>query len=141
MSIKLKLSGYDIIRNKSTLPKLYKLYVKMPNRTMNNRMNKRGQLSNLTRLAFQELGYRNNTYIPPLLINLPPTKKINTIKKAINKITAKNRIKAATTIQHYFKTKRERNAFANTNRGKSITNKVPTIMNLISSLRRKQRRS
>ena len=112
----------------------------MPTNTMNNRMNKRSQLTHLTKLAIQALEYRNNTYRPPpSLMQLTQTNKINTIKKAINKVTKPNRAKAATTIQHYFKTKREMNAFANTNRGKSITNKVPTIKKLISAFRRKQR--
>ena len=54
MSIRLK-SGYNPeSNNKFKLPILYKLYEYMP-----NGMNKRSQLSNLTRLAIQILEHGN----------------------------------------------------------------------------------
>ena len=135
MSIKLKSSGYNYIHNQYKLPILYKLYVQMPTNTMNNRMNKRSQLSNLTRLALQTLGNGNT-----IVMNLKPANKINTIKKAINKVTKPNRAKAARLIQNYFRTRREMRAFGNTNRGKSITNnKLPKIEGLLRAFRRKQR--
>jgi hypothetical protein len=142
MSIKLSAHGgygYNSERNKYKIPILYLLYVKMPNTTEMNRMNKRSQLSDLTRLAIRILEHGNNKYRPPSLMQLKPQNKINTIKKAINKVMVKNRTKAATTIQHYFKTKREMNTFANTNRGSTVKNQIPTITGLISAFRRKER--
>ena len=133
MSIQLKSAGYPE-SNKFKLPILYKLYVRMP-----NGMNKRSQLSDLTRLAIQILEHGNRTYRPPSLMQLKMQNKINTIEKAINKVMVKNRTKAATTIQHYFKTKREMKEFAKTNRGKTVKNQVPTVTSLISAFRRKER--
>jgi len=133
--VKLSKSGYNPESNNFKLPNLYKLYVRMP-----NGMNKRSQLSDLTRLAIHILAHGNSRYRPPnSIMQLKMQNKINTIKKAINKVTAEKRLKAATTIQHYFKTKREMKAFANTNRGKTVKNQVPTVTSLISAFRRQER--
>jgi len=60
------------------IKRLYKLYEKMP-----NGMNKRSQLSDLTRRAIRIIEHANRTYRPLSLMQMSMKNKTNAINKAI----------------------------------------------------------